>query len=111
MCLDGLAAGLFHFRRGLPVGIEVAEGEAAAGRGQVTGPVHGVMQAVLRRESELPFGPSLCLATVLVVLLWEPLWSRLGVSFARPLEIVAVVVAVIVLTALSLAIWRRIRPS
>ena len=68
------------------------------------GLVHGVMQAVLRRESELPFGPSLCLATVLVVLLWEPLWSRLGASFARPLEIVAVVVAVIVLTALSLAI-------
>jgi hypothetical protein len=33
------------------------------------------------------------------------------VSFERPLEMAAVIVAVIGLTAVSLMVWRRLRPS
>lgn len=73
------------------------------------GLVHGVLQLVLHRESELPFGPSLCLAAALVVVFWQPLWRRVGVFFAEPLDMAAVIAAVIGLTAVSLLVWRRLR--
>lgn len=73
------------------------------------GLVHGVGQLFLRRESELPFGPSLCLAAAIVVVLWRPLWERVGVYFEQPLDMAAVVAAVIGLTAISLLVWRRLR--
>ena len=73
------------------------------------GLLHGALQLVLHRESELPFGPSLCLGATLVVVAWRPLWTRAAVSFERPLEMAAVIAAVIGLTAVSLMVWRRIR--
>lgn len=73
------------------------------------GLVHGVLQLVLHRESELPFGPSLCLAAVLVVVCWRPLWRRVDVFFAEPWDMAAVIAAVIGLTAASLLVWRRLR--
>jgi prepilin signal peptidase PulO-like enzyme (type II secretory pathway) len=73
------------------------------------GLLHGALQLVLHRESELPFGPSLCLGAALVVVAWRPLWTRAAVSFERPLEMAAVIAAVIGLTAVSLMVWRRIR--
>lgn len=75
------------------------------------GLVHGVLQLLLRRESELPFGPSLCLAAVLVVAFWRPLWRRVGVFFAEPWDMAAVIAAVIGLTAVSLLVWRRLRAT
>lgn len=73
------------------------------------GLVHGLAMLVLHRESELPFGPSLCLAAAIVVVFWRPLWERVGVFFAHPLDMAAVVGAVIGLTAVSLLAWRRLR--
>jgi len=70
---------------------------------------HGVVQFCRRRESELPFGPSLCLGAAVVVVCWRPLWERVGTLFDRPLDLAAVVVAVILLTALTLFGWRRLR--
>lgn len=75
------------------------------------GLAHGVLQVIRHRESELPFGPSLCLGAAVVVLAWRPLWARAAASFERPLEMAAVIVAVIGLTAVSLMVWRRLRPS
>jgi prepilin signal peptidase PulO-like enzyme (type II secretory pathway) len=73
------------------------------------GLLHGVLQLILHRESELPFGPSLCLGAALVVVAWRPLWARAAASFERPLEMAAVIAAVIGLTAVSLMVWRRLR--
>ena len=73
------------------------------------GLLHGALQLILHRESELPFGPSLCLGAALVVVAWRPLWARAAMSFERPLEMAAVIAAVIGLTAVSLMVWRRIR--
>jgi Flp pilus assembly protein protease CpaA len=73
------------------------------------GLVHGLGQVALRREHELPFGPSLCLALGLVVVAWAPVWRRTGPFFERPGELGAVVGLVIVLTAVSLFVWRRLR--
>jgi leader peptidase (prepilin peptidase)/N-methyltransferase len=73
------------------------------------GLVHGLGQVALRREHELPFGPSLCLALALVLIAWRPVWRRAGPFFERPGELAAVVGLVIVLTAVSLFVWRRLR--
>ena len=70
--------------------------------GVFIGLVHGVIQLLRHSESELPFGPSLCLATGLVVVCWKPLWSATSPQFAQPLELATVVALVIGLTAITL---------
>jgi prepilin signal peptidase PulO-like enzyme (type II secretory pathway) len=77
--------------------------------GVFVGLVHGIAQFVLARGNELPFGPSLCAGAALVVVLWRPLWAWVGPVFDRPLEVAAVAAAVIVLTAVTLAAWWRLR--
>lgn len=73
------------------------------------GLVHGLGQVAMRRGNELPFGPSLCMGLGIVVLGWGPAWHAVGPVFERPGELAAVGGAVIVLTALTLALWRRVR--
>lgn len=73
------------------------------------GLAHGLVGLLLHRDHELPYGPSLCLAAVAVVLGWRPIWERVGDFFADPLTLAVVLVSVVVLTAVALAIWRRIR--
>ncbi len=77
--------------------------------GVFVGLVHGLGQFILARDNELPFGPSLCLGAAIVAVWWRPLWEWFGPAFARPGEIAAVAAAVIVLTALTLAAWWRLR--
>lgn len=73
------------------------------------GLAHGVGQLATGRGNELPFGPSLCAGLAIVVVAWNPLWQATGPYFERPGELTAVGGAVILLTALSLAAWRRLR--
>jgi prepilin signal peptidase PulO-like enzyme (type II secretory pathway) len=71
------------------------------------GLAHGVVQLVAHRENELPYGPSLCLASAVVIVAWRPLWALVGRQFAEPLELAVVVAVVVALTGLTLAVWRR----
>ena len=73
------------------------------------GLTHGILQLVLHAEAELPFGPSLCLGAAVVVVAWGWLWDRTEAFFERPLEMAAVVGAVIILTAVTLWGWHAIR--
>jgi leader peptidase (prepilin peptidase)/N-methyltransferase len=73
------------------------------------GLAHGLVQLATKRGNELPFGPSLCLALAVVVVAWRPSWAAAGPLFERPAEIAAVGGAVILLTAGTLAVWRRVR--
>lgn len=77
--------------------------------GVFIGLAHGISQLVLRGEAELPFGPSLCLAAAGVMLGWPFLWERTADFFEHPLDMAAVVVAVIALTGLTLWVWHRVR--
>lgn len=74
------------------------------------GLAHGVVQLLRHREAELPFGPSLCLGATMVVIFWRTIWDRVAVYFEQPLELAAVVAAVITLTAITLWAWHRLRP-
>ncbi|MEI8317139.1 MAG: A24 family peptidase, partial [Planctomycetia bacterium] len=78
--------------------------------GVLFGLVHGVVQIVRHRESELPFGPSLCAGTVAVMLGWRPLWKAAAASFAETGQLVGIVLAVVVGTALSLWVWSSLGP-
>jgi prepilin signal peptidase PulO-like enzyme (type II secretory pathway) len=73
------------------------------------GLAHGLIQLVRHAESELPFGPSLCLGLAVVVVAWRPLWATAAPQFERPVELAAVVVLVIAMTAITLAVWARMR--
>ena len=73
------------------------------------GLAHGLTQLVRHRESELPYGPSLCLASVAVIIGWHPLWRRVGGQFSEPLELAVVIGVVVVLTAATLFVWQRFR--
>ena len=73
------------------------------------GLAHGLVQLARHREHELPYGPSLCLATVCVVVFWRPLWTSAAISFEEPLQLAVVVAGVVLLTAVTLYFWRMIR--
>jgi len=73
------------------------------------GLAHGLTQLVRHSESELPFGPSLCLALAAVVIAWRPLWQAAAPQFEDPAVMAAVVAFVIVMTAATLAVWARLR--
>lgn len=73
------------------------------------GLAHGLVQVLRHRETELPYGPSLCLASAAVIVGWRPLWQWTGTAFAQPLELAAVIGAVVALTAATLFAWSRLR--
>ena len=73
------------------------------------GLAHGLVQMVRHRENELPYGPSLCLACAAVIVGWRPLWQWAGGPFSQPLELAMVIGAVVVLTAVTLFVWQRLR--
>lgn len=73
------------------------------------GLAHGLVQLVRHRENELPYGPSLCLACAAVVVFWRPLWAWAGGPFSQPLELAMVIGVVVVLTAVTLFVWQRLR--
>jgi leader peptidase (prepilin peptidase)/N-methyltransferase len=125
-----VAAGLVWLTR---IGASWALGQEALGFGDVTlmamagawlgwqacvlacfvavfiGLAHGLWQMATGRGNELPFGPSLCAGIAFVVVAWRPVWGTTGAFFERPGELAAVGAAVILLTALSLAAWSRVR--
>ena len=73
------------------------------------GLAHGLVQMVRHRENELPYGPSLCLACAVVIVGWRPLWQWAGGPFMQPLELAMVIGLVVVLTAITLFVWQRLR--
>jgi len=73
------------------------------------GLAHGVMQLVRHRENELPYGPSLCLASGAVIVGWRPLWQWAEGPFTQPFDLALVIGAVVILTAITLFVWQRFR--
>ena len=70
---------------------------------------HGLFQLLRHRENELPYGPSLCLAAVIVTIAWRPIWQLTASFFADPLQLGLVLGLVVLLTAVTLFVWQRLR--
>ena len=69
----------------------------------------GLAQLLFRRDQEIPYGPWLCLAAVVVVVLWAPIWN-----WGQPLFDVGWLVPLVlgiglVLLGLMLAVWQAIK--
>lgn len=73
------------------------------------GLVLGLLQWVLRRESEIPYGPFLCLATVVVILDWRQVWLSASPYFAIEWLIPTVVMMCLALMAVLLVAMRAAR--
>lgn len=50
----------------------------------------GITRWVMRRDKELPYGPYLCLAALLVVVFWQDVWQRTEPIFGLGLWLLAV---------------------
>ena len=70
---------------------------------------HGVFQMIRHHENELPYGPSLCMAAALVTIFWIPIWQRAEVFFVDAVQLALMLGLVVVLTAVTLFIWRWLR--
>jgi leader peptidase (prepilin peptidase) / N-methyltransferase len=71
--------------------------------------VVGVFRWVLHRHNELPFGPSLCLATAIVVLGWPTVWSGLNPYFDLGWILLAVLAVCLLLMGVMLWIYAQAR--
>lgn len=71
----------------------------------------GVVQLVLRRGDEIPYGPFLCLATVAVVAAWAAIWSRFAVMFEIPWLVPAALGICLPVLGAMLVLWRNIKEA
>ncbi|MDR0326761.1 MAG: A24 family peptidase [Planctomycetaceae bacterium] len=55
------------------------------------GLVYGIINLLLGRGRAVPYGPFLCLAAVVVVVAWSPIWSVTTEYFAFGIEIIGIV--------------------
>ncbi|MEE8452971.1 MAG: A24 family peptidase [Thermoguttaceae bacterium] len=71
--------------------------------------VIGIIQLVVRRDSEIPYGPFLCLATLVVVVRWADVWDRTFRIFDLGWFVPAVVLACMGLMGLMLGGWQWLK--
>jgi prepilin signal peptidase PulO-like enzyme (type II secretory pathway) len=69
----------------------------------------GVVQWLVHREHELPYGPFLCLATLFVLVNWAPLWDWAAPIFAIPWLVPAALAACMALMLVLLTLIRLFR--
>ena len=75
----------------------------------LAGLVVGVAQVIVLRDSEIPYGPFLCLATVVLILAWAPVWASARGVFALGWLIPVIVAFCMVLMAVLLGLWMLLR--
>ncbi len=66
---------------------------------------------VFHRESEIPYGPYLCLPVVFLLIRWPALWEATAHVFILGGWLAAVFLVCIALMGLMLSVWRRIRDA
>ncbi len=75
----------------------------------LAGLVVGLVQVVVLRDSEIPYGPFLCLATLALIVFWVPVWSAAWGIFALGWIIPAIVAFCMVLMAGLLGLWMLLK--
>ena len=74
----------------------------------VAGLLVGAMQVILFRDSEIPYGPFLCLATVAVIVQWTAIWDWGAGAFAVGWLVPLVMVFCMILMSVLLGLWRTV---
>lgn len=70
--------------------------------------IHGV-HWLMHRDTELPYGPYLCLSTVLVLTFWAEIWDVAGPRFGVVGLVPMVLVAGFFMLFVVLSAWRKLR--
>ncbi len=73
------------------------------------GLILGLLTLLLYREREIPYGPFLCLAALVVIVRWAALWNWASPVFSLGSIIPLVVLACLVLMGLMLGVIRLVR--
>ena len=73
------------------------------------GLVLGLLVVLLRRDSEIPYGPFLCLGAVLVLVFWASLWRSTATVFAMGSLVPLMVFCCLVLLAVLLSVLQIIK--
>lgn len=71
--------------------------------------VIGLIQLVVRRDSEIPYGPFLCLATLVVMVRWADIWDRTYLVFGLGWFVPVVVLVCMGLMGLMLGAWQWLK--
>ena len=71
----------------------------------------GITQFVLRRDDEIPYGPFLCLATVVVIVVWAPIWKWAQPMFGMEGLVPTVLIVCLGMLGVMLAIWQMIKTA
>ena len=74
----------------------------------LAGLVIGVLQVLLFRDSEIPYGPFLCLATVAVIVRWAAIWDWGAGAFAVGWLVPLVMVFCMILMGVLLGLWKMV---
>ena len=71
----------------------------------------GILQVILFRDTEIPYGPFLCLASLVAIIAWHPLWDWARPMFAMGWLIPMVVAFCMLVLGVLLGIWQFIRTA
>jgi leader peptidase (prepilin peptidase) / N-methyltransferase len=72
------------------------------------GLIVGVLRLILFRDKEIPYGPFLCLAALLVIVRWNTIWDYTWHIFAMGWFVPLVVLGCLILMAVMLGAWSLI---
>ncbi len=75
----------------------------------LAGLVLGLLQLILRRGNEIPYGPFLCLGALATIVGWAPLWNWAAGVFFLGWFVPVLMLGCLVLMALMLFAWRWLR--
>jgi prepilin signal peptidase PulO-like enzyme (type II secretory pathway) len=68
----------------------------------------GIVQWVMHRDQEIPYGPFLCLAAAAVVVAWSAVWQATQIYFAAGWLVPGVLAVCLVLLGVLLGGWRKL---
>ena len=69
----------------------------------------GVLQMLVRRDQEIPYGPFLCLATLFVLLAWPSVWGHIDLMFVEIWLVPTVLATCFVAMAVILVVLRAVK--
>jgi len=77
----------------------------------VAGLLIGVFRLILLRDKEIPYGPFLCLASLVLILQWNAIWDYVIPVFALGWLVPLMMIGCLLLMAVMLGSWRLIHAA